>query len=75
MLGIQVPEEFGGGGEKSFKFAAVVGEETAAAGVTFGSYSVHTNLILPYLLEYANEEQKQRWLPDSRPATSCSPSR
>lgn len=63
MLGIQVPEEFGGGGEKSFKFAAVVGEETAAAGVTFGSYSVHTNLILPYLLEYANDEQKQRWLP------------
>ena len=63
VLGIQVPEEFGGGGEKSFKFAAVVGEETAAAGVTFGSYSVHTNLILPYLLEYANDEQKQRWLP------------
>lgn len=23
VLGIQVPEEFGGGGEKSFKFAAV----------------------------------------------------
>ncbi|NHU42673.1 acyl-CoA dehydrogenase family protein [Rhodococcus sp. A14] len=63
VLGIQVPEEFGGAGEKSFKFAAVVGEETAAAGVTFGSYSVHTNLILPYLLEYANDEQKQRWLP------------
>ncbi|MCQ4122194.1 acyl-CoA dehydrogenase family protein [Rhodococcus tibetensis] len=63
VLGIQVPEEFGGGGEKSFKFSAVVGEETAAAGVTFGSFSVHTNLILPYLLEYANDEQKQRWLP------------
>ncbi|KAF0965467.1 acyl-CoA dehydrogenase family protein [Rhodococcus sp. T7] len=63
VLGIQVPEEFGGAGEKSFKFAAVVGEETAAAGVTFGSYSVHTNLILPYLLEYASDEQKQRWLP------------
>ena len=63
VLGIQVPEEYGGGGEKSFKFSAVVGEETAAAGVTFGSFSVHTNLILPYLLEYANDEQKQRWLP------------
>jgi acyl-CoA dehydrogenase len=63
VLGIQVPEEYGGGGEKSFKFSAVVGEETAAAGVTFGSFSVHTNLILPYLVEYANDEQKQRWLP------------
>ncbi|ANZ27737.1 acyl-CoA dehydrogenase [Rhodococcus sp. WB1] len=63
VLGIQVPEEFGGGGEKSIKFNAVVAEETAAAGVSFGSYSVHSNLILPYLLEYASEEQKQRWLP------------
>ena len=63
ILGIQVPEEFGGAGEESFKFAAVVAEETAAAGVSFGAYSVHSNLILPYLLEYANDEQKQRWLP------------
>lgn len=63
VLGIQVPEEYGGGGEASFKFNAVVGEETAAAGVSFGTYSVHASLILPYLLSYANEEQKQRWLP------------
>ncbi|NLU84572.1 acyl-CoA dehydrogenase family protein [Rhodococcus sp. HNM0569] len=63
ILGIQVPEEFGGGGEASFKFAAVIAEEAAAAGVTFGSYSVHSNLILPYLTELATDEQKQRWLP------------
>lgn len=63
LLGIQVPEEYGGGGEASFKFNAVIGEETAAAGVTLGSYSVHACLILPYLLSYANDEQKQRWLP------------
>jgi alkylation response protein AidB-like acyl-CoA dehydrogenase len=63
ILGIQVPEEFGGGGESSFKYSYVVSEETARAGITFGSYAVHTNLILPYLLEYANDEQKKRWLP------------
>ncbi|MDG3011108.1 acyl-CoA dehydrogenase [Rhodococcus sp. D2-41] len=63
VLGIQVPEEFGGGGESSFKFFAVVGEECAAAGVTFGSYSVHSQLILPYLMAHATAEQKQRWLP------------
>ncbi|PCK25201.1 MULTISPECIES: acyl-CoA dehydrogenase family protein [Rhodococcus] len=63
VLGIQVPEEYGGGGEKSLKFNVVVAEEVAAAGASFGSQSVHTNLILPYLLEYANEEQKSRWLP------------
>ncbi|MFZ2176827.1 MAG: acyl-CoA dehydrogenase family protein [Rhodococcus sp. (in: high G+C Gram-positive bacteria)] len=63
VLGIQAPEEFGGGGEASIKFNAVVAEEVSAAGASFGSYSVHTNLILPYLLEHATEEQKQRWLP------------
>lgn len=63
ILGIQVPEEFGGGGEKSLKFNVVVAEEIAAAGASFGSQSVHSNLILPYLLEYANEDQKSRWLP------------
>lgn len=63
VLGIQVPEEYGGGGESSLKFNVVVAEEVAAAGASFGSQSVHTNLILPYLLEYANDEQKNRWLP------------
>jgi len=62
-LGIGVPEEFGGGGEASFKFQAVVIEETARAGVSLGGYSVHANMILPYLLTYASDEQKSRWLP------------
>ncbi|WP_432066227.1 acyl-CoA dehydrogenase family protein [Streptomyces sp. C10-9-1] len=63
VLGIQVPQEFGGAGEASFKFAAVVVEETTRAGVSFGNYTVHSNLVLPYLMKYATEEQKRRWLP------------
>ncbi|MFI0408516.1 acyl-CoA dehydrogenase family protein [Actinomadura sp. 3N508] len=63
VLGIQVPEEYGGAGETSFKYQAVVSEECARAGVTFGGYSVHVNLVLPYLLKYGSEEQKKRWLP------------
>ena len=63
VLGIEVPEEYGGGGVHDFTYSLVVSEETALAGVTFGSESVHTNLILPYLMEYATDEQKQRWLP------------
>src|SRR6476620_1566685 len=59
ILGIQAPEEFGGGGEQSFKYNAVVIEETAAAGVSFANFSVHSNLILPYLTTYATEEQKR----------------
>ncbi|MBV6756237.1 acyl-CoA dehydrogenase family protein [Rhodococcus opacus] len=63
ILGIQAPEEFGGGGEQSFKYNAIVIEETAAAGVSFANFSVHSNLILPYLTTYATQEQKRRWLP------------
>ncbi|MFF9481164.1 acyl-CoA dehydrogenase family protein [Streptomyces sp. NPDC014733] len=63
VFGIEVPEEYGGAGESSFKFNAVITEECARAGVSFGGSSVHTALCLPYLLAYATEEQKQRWLP------------
>ncbi|MGW4809335.1 acyl-CoA dehydrogenase family protein [Kitasatospora sp. NPDC004272] len=63
VFGIEVPEEYGGAGETGFKYQAVIYEETARAGVTFGASGVHTGLVLPYLMEYASEEQKQRWLP------------
>ncbi|MFA1547222.1 acyl-CoA dehydrogenase family protein [Actinomadura chokoriensis] len=63
VFGIQVPEEYGGAGETSFKYQAVISEECARAGVSFGGYGVHVNLVLPYLLKYGNEEQKKRWLP------------
>lgn len=63
FLGMAVPEEFGGGGVKDFRYNAVVTEE-----VTYGQYSglgfgLHNDVIAPYLLELANEEQKGRWLP------------
>ncbi|NLU66464.1 acyl-CoA dehydrogenase family protein [Streptomyces sp. HNM0574] len=63
IFGIEVPEEYGGAGETSFKFNAVISEECARAGVSFGGSSVHTALCLPYLLKYGSEEQKRRWLP------------
>jgi acyl-CoA dehydrogenase len=62
-FGIEVPEEYGGAGEHSFKYSAVTSEELARAGVSFGGSSVHTALCLPYLLAYASDEQKKRWLP------------
>ncbi|WP_055552645.1 acyl-CoA dehydrogenase family protein [Streptomyces sp. NBRC 110028] len=63
IFGIEVPEEYGGAGETSFKFNAIITEECARAGVSFGGSGVHTALCLPYILKYADEEQKRRWLP------------
>ncbi|WP_250298538.1 acyl-CoA dehydrogenase family protein [Streptomyces sp. NBC_01387] len=64
IFGIEVPEEFGGAGEESFKFQAIISEECARAGVSFGGSGVHVALCLPYLKAYATEDQKKRWLPD-----------
>ncbi|MET7618096.1 acyl-CoA dehydrogenase family protein [Streptomyces sp. NPDC005408] len=64
VFGIEVPEEFGGAGLETFKFEAVIAEECARAGVSFGGSGVHVMLCLPYLKAYATDEQKKRWLPD-----------
>jgi alkylation response protein AidB-like acyl-CoA dehydrogenase len=62
-IGIQVPEEYGGGGESTFLFNCVLAEQAAYALATLGSLRVHTDVVTPYILSYANDEQRRRWLP------------
>src|ERR1700761_2106348 len=63
VFGIEVPEEYGGAGIKSFKYSAIESEETARAGGHLGGSGVPVGLSLPYLLKLGTEEQKKRWLP------------
>ncbi|MEI5103439.1 acyl-CoA dehydrogenase family protein [Streptomyces sp. PmtG] len=63
VFGIRVPEEYGGAGIDSHKFEAVMYEETARAGVSFGGSGVHVLLGLPYIEMLATDEQKKRFLP------------
>jgi alkylation response protein AidB-like acyl-CoA dehydrogenase len=63
LFGIEVPEEYGGAGIRSFKFAAVQYEETARAGVNFGGSGAHVALCLPYLLDIGTPDQLKRWMP------------
>ncbi|MDI3387001.1 acyl-CoA dehydrogenase family protein [Streptomyces sp. B-S-A8] len=63
VFGIRVPEEYGGAGIDSHKFEAVMYEETARAGVSFGGSGVHVLLGLPYIQMLADDEQKKRYLP------------
>ncbi len=61
LLGLSVPEEFGGGGNTDFRFDAVLIE-------AFGGYSgmalgLHNDIIGPYLTSLGTDEQKRRWLP------------
>ncbi|MER6912730.1 acyl-CoA dehydrogenase family protein [Streptomyces sp. NPDC000594] len=63
VFAIQVPEEYGGAGVTDFTYQTVIREECGRAGVGFGAENVHTCLVLPYLLDFGDEEQKRRWLP------------
>jgi alkylation response protein AidB-like acyl-CoA dehydrogenase len=63
VMGFDIPEEYGGPGPTSYKYQAIITEETARAAVALGHYEVSTGIVLPYLLNLANEEQRRRWLP------------
>ncbi|AGT92413.1 acyl-CoA dehydrogenase [Rhodococcus erythropolis CCM2595] len=63
FLGTAVPEEFGGGGVKDFRYNAIITEETTKGGFSGIGFTLHNDVVAPYLLELSNEEQKQRWLP------------
>lgn len=63
LVGLQIPEEYGGGGQDGFLFNCVVTEQVAYERVTLGSLRVHTDVVTPYVLSLATGEQKRRWLP------------
>jgi acyl-CoA dehydrogenase len=63
LIGINMPEVFGGGGQSDYTYNVVVREETARAGVTIGPLLTHLDVVLPYFRRYATTEQQQRWFP------------
>ncbi|WP_240137156.1 acyl-CoA dehydrogenase family protein [Streptomyces sp. MUM 178J] len=63
LLGLAVPEEYGGGGEPDFRFAAVLAEEFTRAGAAGLAVGLHNDIVGPYLTSLADDEQKRRWLP------------
>ncbi|MCG8547336.1 MAG: acyl-CoA dehydrogenase family protein [Alphaproteobacteria bacterium] len=62
LLGCTVPEEYGGPAA-DFLFSAIVVEELARIGATGPAFYLHSDIVMPYLVHYGTEEQKQRWLP------------
>jgi len=65
LLGLQVPEEYGGGGvADDYRFSVVVGEELSGFSVALGSsFGIHADVNAPYLVKLTTEEQRRRWLP------------
>jgi acyl-CoA dehydrogenase len=62
LLGLSIPEEYGGAGG-DYRHEAVLMEQLGLKGVDGFGISLHNAIVMPYILEYGTEEQKQRWLP------------
>ena len=63
ILGIGVPEEYGGLAGSDFRHSAVVTEEIQAVGLAIGGLRVQTDICLPYLLHHGSSDQRTFWLP------------
>ncbi|TDO45374.1 alkylation response protein AidB-like acyl-CoA dehydrogenase [Kribbella sp. VKM Ac-2527] len=63
LLGFMMPPEYGGGGVRDFRFNAVLIEELTRAQASGVGFTIHTDINSAYLLDYATDEQKARWLP------------
>ncbi|MGY6558809.1 MAG: acyl-CoA dehydrogenase family protein [Nitritalea sp.] len=62
LLGISVPEEFGGMG-MSFNTSMLIADIIGAAGSFSTTYGAHTGIGTLPILYYGNEEQKSKYLP------------
>lgn len=63
ILGVLVPEEYGGAGLGYFEYISVI-EEVAKVCSSVGlSVAAHNSLCTGHILYFGNEEQKKRWLP------------
>ncbi|WP_193162272.1 acyl-CoA dehydrogenase family protein [Microbulbifer hainanensis] len=58
----QIPEEYGGLG-LDFGYNAIVAEEICRAGLSGIGWGLHSDIAVPYIVNYGTEEQKQKYLP------------
>jgi alkylation response protein AidB-like acyl-CoA dehydrogenase len=62
LLGMTMPEEYGGAGG-DFLYSAILIEEQGRAIASGPAFSLHNDIVVPYLLAYASEEHKKKWIP------------
>jgi len=62
LLCFGMPEEYGGAGA-DFGFSAVLIEELTRAHASGVGFSLHSDIVAPYILRYGTEERRRDWLP------------
>jgi alkylation response protein AidB-like acyl-CoA dehydrogenase len=63
MMGVLVPEQYGGAGLSYFEYKAIIEEIAKVDGSIGLSVAAHNSLCTGHIMYFGNEEQKQRWLP------------
>jgi short/branched chain acyl-CoA dehydrogenase len=64
LLGIPIPEEYGGSGADTLSYTIAVEELTRVDSSVAITVAAHTSLGTMPILLYGSEEQKRSWLPD-----------
>ncbi|HEY1063479.1 MAG TPA: acyl-CoA dehydrogenase [Daejeonella sp.] len=63
LMGVLVPEEYGGSGLSYFEYVSIITEISKVCGSIGLSVAAHNSLCTGHILAFANNEQKLRWLP------------
>jgi len=63
LMGVLVPEKYGGTGLGYFEYSAVIQEVAKVCGSIGLSLAAHNSLCTGHILTFGNEEQKQKYLP------------
>ncbi len=64
LMGMPIPEEYGGGGTDTLSYAIAVEELTRIDSSVAITMAAHTSLGTMPIFLYGSDEQKQQWLPD-----------
>ncbi len=63
MMGVLVPEKYGGTGLGYFEYSAIIQEIAKVCGSIGLSVAAHNSLCTGHILAFGNEEQKMKYLP------------
>ena len=63
MMGVLVPEQYGGSGLSYLEYSVVIQEISKVCGSIGLSVAAHNSLCTGHIMAFGNEEQKQKYLP------------
>lgn len=63
LMGVLVPEEYGGSGLGYFEYISVISEIAQVCGSIGLSVAAHNSLCTGHIMYFGSDEQKRKWLP------------